>query len=241
MGWMHDTLGYFAQDPIYRKYHHQELTFRSVYAFSESFVLPLSHDEVVYGKGSLLNKMPGSDEEKFAGLRLLLCYMFGQPGKKLLFMGDEFGSRTEWNHDASLEWSLLEDSRHSGVRLLVGDLNHLYRTAPSLHDCEYSPGTFEWIDSHDAEKNILSFLRKDRNGNPIAIIYNFSPVPRPNYRIGVPARGFWREVLNSDGKQYGGAGYGNFGGVEAAPIPLHGRTHSLTITVPPLGAVFFGQ
>jgi 1,4-alpha-glucan branching enzyme len=241
MGWMHDTLGYFAQDPVFRKYHHNELTFRSVYAFTENFVLPLSHDEVVYGKRSLLNKMQGDDEHKFAELRLLLCCMYGQPGKKLLFMGDEFGAREEWNHDGSLDWSLLNDARHSRVRLLVGDLNHLYRWEPCLHDCEYSPTSFEWIDSHDADKNILSFLRKDRAGKQIAVVYNFSPIPRPNYGIGIPYRGFWRELLNSDGKQYGGSGYGNFGGVEAIPIPLHGRSHSLTISVPPLGAVFFGQ
>jgi 1,4-alpha-glucan branching enzyme len=241
MGWMHDTLQYLAQDPIFRKYHHQELTFRSVYAFSENFVLPLSHDEVVYGKQSLLNKMPGREPWKFAGLRLLLCYMYGQPGKKLLFMGGEFGAKEEWHHDSALDWGLLADSNHSGIRLLIGDLNHLYRSNPCLHDCEYCPSSFEWIDACDADNNTLSFLRKDRSGKQLAIVFNFSPVPQPNYRIGVPHGGFWHELLNSDAKQYGGSGYGNFGGVEASPAPLHGRSHSLTINLPPFGALFFGE
>ncbi|MFZ0594092.1 MAG: 1,4-alpha-glucan branching protein GlgB [Bryobacteraceae bacterium] len=239
MGWMHDTLAYFAQDPIFRKYHHHELTFRMMYAFAENFVLPLSHDEVVYGKRSLLNKMPGDNWRKFAGLRLLLAYMFGQPGKKLLFMGSEFGQWNEWNHETSLDWGLLQRPNHAGIRLLVGDLNNLYKTEAAMHDAENCPSSFEWIDSHDGEKNILSFLRKDRAGNQIAIVYNFSPVPRPNYRIGVPIGGMWREMLNTDAKQYGGSGQGNFGGVEAGPVPLHGRSHSLTINVPPLGAVVF--
>jgi 1,4-alpha-glucan branching enzyme len=241
MGWMHDTLQYFAQDPVFRKYHHHELTFRTVYAFSENFVLPLSHDEVVYGKKSLLSKMPGDDWKQFANLRLLLSYMYGQPGKKLLFMGDEFGVRTEWNHEAGLDWDLLEDPSHAGVRLLVGDLNRLYRTESCLHDCESSPSGFEWIDSHDAEENILSFVRKDRAGKQIVVVYNFSPVPRSNYRVGIPHRGLWQELLNSDAKQYGGSGYGNFGGVEAVPVALHGRSHSLTLNIPPLAAVFFGE
>jgi 1,4-alpha-glucan branching enzyme len=239
MGWMHDTLQYMSLDPIYRHYHHQELTFRMVYAFSENFVLPLSHDEVVYGKGSLIRKMPGDEWRKFAGLRLLFAYMYAQPGKKLLFMGGEFGQWSEWNHESSLEWHLLEQSNHAALRLLVGDLNHLYRSEPSLHDCENFPSSFEWIDSHDAEKNILSFLRKDKSGKPILVLLNFSPVPRQNYRVGVPSRGLWRELLNSDAKVYGGSGQGNFGGVEASPVPLHSRTHSLTVDVPPLGAVFF--
>jgi 1,4-alpha-glucan branching enzyme len=239
MGWMHDTLQYFAQDPIFRKYHHHELTFRMVYAFAENFVLPLSHDEVVYGKRSLLNKMPGDNWRKFAGLRVLFAYLFGQPGKKLVFMGSEFGQWNEWNHETSLDWGLLQRQGHAGIRLLVGDLNHLYRTESALHDGENCSSSFEWIDSHDAENNILSFLRKNRAGEQIAIVYNFSPVPRSNYRIGVPQGGMWRELLNSDAKQYGGSGQGNFGGVEASPVALHGRSHSLTINVPPLGAVFF--
>jgi 1,4-alpha-glucan branching enzyme len=240
MGWMHDTLTYFSQDPMFRKYHHHELTFRMVYAFSENFVLSLSHDEVVYGKRSLIAKMPGDAWQKRANLRLLFCYMFGQPGKKLMFMGSEIGQWTEWNHESSIDWRLLDVPEHAGLRLLVGDLNHLYRAEPAMHDCEYTPGSFEWIDSHDAEKNVLSFLRKSRNTEQqIAIVFNFSPVPRPNYRIGIPKRGRWNEILNSDGKQYGGSGQGNLGGINAVPIPLHGRPQSLTINVPPLGAVFF--
>jgi 1,4-alpha-glucan branching enzyme len=239
MGWMHDTLQYFSLDPVYRRYHHRDLTFRMVYAFSENFVLPLSHDEVVYGKRSLIGKMPGDDWKKFANLRLLFAYMYAQPGKKLIFMGGEFGQWQEWNHDASLSWDLLQFPRHNDLRLLVGDLNHLYRREPALHDSETAPASFEWIDASDNENNILSFLRKDKLGNPVAVICNFSPVPRANYRIGISRGGFWRELLNTDAKLYGGSGQGNFGGVEASPAPLHGRSHSLTINVPPLGAVFF--
>jgi 1,4-alpha-glucan branching enzyme len=239
MGWMHDTLQYFSIDPVYRRYHHRELTFRALYAFTENFVLPLSHDEVVYGKGSLINKMPGDDWKKFASLRLLFAYMFAQPGKKLLFMGGEFGQWQEWNHETSLSWDLLQFPRHNELRLMVGDLNHLYRSESSLHECENTAGSFEWIDANDSENNILSFLRKDKSGRSIAVVCNFSPVPRPNYRVGIPRGGFWREVLNTDAKLYGGSGQGNFGGIDASPAPLHGRSHSLTVNVPPLGAVFF--
>ncbi len=240
MGWMHDTLQYMAQDPLYRKYHHHELTFRLVYAFNEHFVLPLSHDEAVHGKGSLASKMPGDAWHKLANLRLLLAYMYAQPGKKLLFMGSEFGQWKEWNHDESLDWNLLDLDSHAAVRLLVGDLNHLYRNEPALHTSESSPSSFEWIDVHDADKNVLSFLRKGRdNREEIAIICNFSPVARANYRIGVSEKGFWRELMNTDAKQYGGTGRGNFGGVETVPVPAHGRHYSLTIDLPPLAAVFF--
>lgn len=240
MGWMHDTLKYMSQDPLFRKYHHHELAFRMVYAFNENFILPLSHDEVVYGKRSLLAKMPGDNWQKFANLRLLLAYMYAQPGKKLLFMGGEFAQWAEWNHDVSLDWALLDLFPHAAVRLLTGDLNHLYRSEIALHASEYSPASFEWIDVHDAEKNVLSFLRKGpAETELIAVVCNFSPVPRDNYRIGVPTRGFWREILNSDAKQYGGSGRGNFGGIEAVPIALHGRNYSLTIELPPLAAVFF--
>lgn len=239
-GWMQDTLKYMSQDPLFRKYHHHELTFRMVYAFNENFVLPLSHDEVVHGHGSLVAKMPGDNWQKFANVRVLLSYMYAQPGKKLLFMGDEFGQWAEWNHDTSLDWGLLGFESHAGLRLLVGDLNHLYRGEPSLHTCEHTPASFEWIDVHDAEKNVLSFLRKGRSETELmAVICNFSPVPRPNYRIGMPQKGFWEEVMNSDARQYGGSGRGNFGGVETVPIPLHGRNHSITIELPPLAAVFF--
>jgi 1,4-alpha-glucan branching enzyme len=240
MGWMHDTLQYMSQDPFFRKYHHHELTFRLVYAFNENFILPLSHDEVVYGKGSLLAKMPGDNWQKFANLRLLFAYMYAQPGKKLLFMGDEFGQWNEWNHETSLDWHLLKEESHAALRLLVGDLNHLYRSESVLHTHELTPASFEWIDVHDAEKNVLSFLRKgDTELDVVAVVCNFSPVPRANYRIGVPEKGFWRERLNTDAKQYGGSGRGNFGGVETVPIPAHGRRYSLTIDLPPLAAVYF--
>lgn len=239
MGWMHDTLKYMEQDPLFRKYHHHELTFRLVYAFNENFILPLSHDEVVYGKGSLIGKMPGDNWQKFANLRLLFAYMYGQPGKKLLFMGGEFGQWREWGHDTGLDWELLESDRHSGLRLLVGDLNGIYRREAALHYSETLPVSFEWIDVHDAEKNVLSFLRKGAGGETIAIVCNFSPVPRNNYRVGMPHNGLWKEILNTDAKQYGGSGRGNWGGVEAVPIPLHGRSYSLTINLPPLAALYF--
>src|SRR5579875_3277129 len=239
MGWMHDTLAYMVQDPLYRKYHHHELTFRMIYAFNENFVLPLSHDEVVYGKGSLLNKMPGDNWRKFANLRLLFSYMYAQPGKKLLFMGGEFAQWSEWSHDGSLDWALLGYQTHGGVRLLIGDLNHLYRSEPALQTYENSPASFEWIDVHDAEKNVLSFLRKGHSADQvIAIVCNFSPIPRESYRLGVPQKGFWKEIFNSDAKQYGGTGRGNWGGIETVPIPLHGRNYSITLDLPPLAAVF---
>ncbi|HEX3681310.1 MAG TPA: 1,4-alpha-glucan branching protein GlgB [Bryobacteraceae bacterium] len=240
MGWMHDTLQYMEQDPLFRKFHHHELTFRMVYAFNENFVLPLSHDEVVYGKKSLASKMPGDNWQKLANLRLLFSYMYAQPGKKLLFMGGEFGQWAEWNHDASLDWALLNAAPHAALRLLIGELNHLYRSEAALQTCENSAASFEWIDVHDAEKNVLSFLRKGRTeAEVVAVVLNFSPVPRDNYRIGVPHKGFWKEIFNSDAKHFGGTGRGNFGGVETVPIPLHGRNQSLTIHLPPLGAVFF--
>ena len=240
MGWMRDTLQYMEQDPLFRKYHHHELTFRAIYAFNENFILPLSHDEVVYGKRSLLAKMPGDNWQKFANLRLLFAYMYAQPGKKLLFMGAELGEWSEWKHDGTLDWSLFNVAPHAALRLLVGDLNALYRADSSLRTCENSPLSFEWIDVHDAEKNVLSFLRKGESERQLtAVVCNFSPVPRENYRIGVPVKGFWKEVLNTDARQYGGSGRGNFGGLSAVPIPLHGRMHSLTVHLPPLAAVYF--
>ena len=240
MGWMHDTLEYISKDPIYRKYHHDNLTFRMVYAFSENFTLPLSHDEVVYGKGSLLSKMPGDDWQKFSNLRLLLGYMYAQPGKKLLFMGGEFGQRQEWNHDGSLEWHLLQYSAHAGIQQWVSDLNRLYRNQPALYQSDFDQSGFEWIDCNDVEHSVLSFIRKARsNDNVILVVCNFTPVTHFNYRIGVPQPGFWRELLNSDAKDYGGSGQGNLGGVEAAPIRFHGRPYSLTIVLPPLTTVFF--
>ena len=240
MGWMHDTLLYMGRDPVHRKYHHDKLSFRMVYAFSENFVLPLSHDEVVHGKGSLLGKMPGDTWQKFASLRALYGYMYGQPGKKLLFMGGEFGQWREWSHDESLDWHLLGDPAHEGLSRWVEELNALYRREPALHELDFDPAGFEWVDCHDAEQSVITFLRKGRSTEDvILVVCNFTPVPRYNYRIGVPRGGYWREVLNGDARVYGGSGQGNIGGVEAAPISAHGRLHALSVTVPPLAAVFF--
>ncbi|HYP08246.1 MAG TPA: 1,4-alpha-glucan branching protein GlgB [Bryobacteraceae bacterium] len=240
MGWMHDTLAYLSQDPLFRKYHHSKLTFRMMYAFNENFIMPLSHDEVVYGKGSLIGKMPGDYAEKFAGLRALYGYMYTQPGKKLLFMGGEFGQWAEWNHDASLDWALLDYESHSRLRLLIGALNYLYRSERALQECDTDPSGFEWVDCCDAEKNIVTFLRKGKSPRDnLLVVCHFSPVLRTNYRIGAPLRGYWQEILNTDAEMFGGWGDGNFGGVLTVPIPLHGRSHSLTITVPRMSVLVF--
>jgi 1,4-alpha-glucan branching enzyme len=240
MGWMHDTLGYFSYEPIFRSYHQWELTFRIVYAFHENFVLPLSHDEVVYGKGSLLNKMPGDDWQKFANLRLLFGYMFAQPGKKLLFMGGEIAQWSEWNHDTSLEWHLLANDPHAGIKHWLGDLGHAYATESALFEGDCKPEGFEWVDCSDAAASVLSFLRKPmKSGNPILAVFNFTPVPRLNYKIGVPKGGIWEELLNSDAQEYGGSGLGNLGQVAALESPCHGRPFSLEVTLPPLAAMFF--
>ncbi|ACZ38527.1 1,4-alpha-glucan branching protein GlgB [Sphaerobacter thermophilus] len=240
MGWMHDTLSYMARDPIHRRYHHHELTFRMIYAFTENFVLPLSHDEVTHGKGSLLGKMPGDDWQKFANLRLLLTYMWAQPGKKLLFMGGEFGQWQEWNHDGSVQWDLIQYAPHQGIQRLVEDLNRLYREQPALHERDFDPEGFAWIEANDAEQSVVTFLRRGRaEVSEIVAAFNFTPVPRHNYIIGVPRFGRWREILNSDATVYGGSGQGNLGGVTANPVPSHGYTQSITITIPPLGAVLF--
>ena len=238
MGWMHDTLRYFSMDPIYRKYHHDLITFSMWYAYSENFVLPLSHDEVTYGKGSLFGKMPGDVWQKFANLRLLFGYMYGHPGKKLLFMGGEFGQWREWVHDESLEWHALGYEDHRGLQRWVRDLNHLYRREPSLHELDFEPEGYEWVDFKDVEQSVISFLRKGRNSPPVLVVCNFTPVPRYGYRIGVPQGGFWREVLNSDAREYGGSGLGNLGGVWADPVPWHGRPYSLPLTLPPLGCLY---
>jgi 1,4-alpha-glucan branching enzyme len=239
MGWMHDTLSYLAHDPIYRKYHHGELTFRAIYAFTEHFVMPLSHDEVVHGKGSLLRKMPGDDWQRFANLRLLFSYLYAQPGKKLVFMGGEFGQWSEWNHDASLDWHLLDEPLHAGVWRALADLNHLYQCHPGL-SMDTQPEGVEWLDGNNADQSVLSFMRHSRGGGDTLIaLFNFTPVVRHNYRVGAPQAGFWREAFNSDATVYGGGGQGNLGRVEAAPIPYHGRRQSLNVTIPPLGAVFF--
>ena len=239
MGWMHDTLEYFSKDCIYRKFHQNQLTFSIWYAFFENFTLPLSHDEVVYGKGSLLRKMPGDDWQKFANLRLLFGYMFGEPGKKLIFMGGEFGQWDEWYHEQGLAWDLLEHPAHQGVQQWVQDLNRLYREEPAMHQLDFSGEGFEWIDFRDADSSVIAFLRKPATGNDfIMIAANFTPAPRTDYRFGVPRAGCWRELLNSDSKTYGGSGYGNFGGMDAVPIPSHGHNYSLSLVLPPLGIVF---
>jgi 1,4-alpha-glucan branching enzyme len=240
MGWMHDTLNYFALDPVYRKYHHDQLTFSIWYAFHENFVLPFSHDEVVHGKGSLLGRMPGDDWQKFANLRLMFGYMYAHPGKKLLFMGGEFGQWREWNHDQSLDWHLLEYAPHQGMQRWLQDLNRMYRSEPALYQRDFDMNGFEWADLHDWEHSIISFFRKGENPDDLMLIVcNFTPVPHANYRVGVPRSGFWSEVLNSDAVTYGGSGQGNLGGMEAGPVPAHGRYHSISLTLPPLGVVYF--
>ncbi len=238
MGWMHDTLYYFEREPVHRKYHHNGLTFRSIYAFSENFVLPLSHDEVVHGKGSLLNKMPGDVWQKFANLRLLFGFMYATPGKKLVFMGGEFGQWREWNHDGSLDWHLAGEPLHGGVVAWVSDLNRVYRAEPALHQLDFDPAGFSWVDANDSEQSVLSFVRSG-GGRDVLAVFNLTPVPRAGYRIGAPRAGLWREILNSDAELYGGSGWGNMGGVEAAEEPWHGRPASIRISLPPLGAVFF--
>jgi 1,4-alpha-glucan branching enzyme len=240
MGWMHDTLEYIRHEPVHRKYHHNELTFRMLYAFHENFVLPLSHDEVVHGKGSLLSKMPGDLWQKFANLRLLYAYMYGQPAKKLLFMGGEIGQWSEWSHDESLEWHLLQYDSHRQLQRFVSDLNHVYRREPALHELDCEPAGFEWIDGSDSEQSMLTFMRKSRNGSEIiAAVFNFTPMPRYNYRVGIPRGGHWQEILNSDAAIYGGADFGNLGGAEAERHTAHGRPYSLRLIVPPLSGLFF--
>ena len=240
MGWMHDMLDYMSQDPIFRSFHHNLITFSLVYAFSENFVLPFSHDEVVYGKGSMLRKMPGDDWQKFANLRLLYGFMFGHPGKKLLFMGDEFGQWSEWNHEASLEWPLLKNPLHAGLLRWVRDLNTLYRGQSSLYEFDSNPAGFEWVDCKDSQRSVISFLRRGRSdGDQILFVCNFTPVVRENYRVGVPLEGSWKEILNSDAPLYGGSGQGNFGGLSTIPLPIHGRPFTLNMRLPPLGVVAF--
>ena len=235
MGWMHDTLSYLAEDPIHRRFHHGELTFRALYAFDENFVLALSHDEVVHGKGSLLAKMPGDVWQKLATLRLLYGYQFGQPGKKLLFMGAELAAWGEWDHERSLDWALLDDPAHAGVARWVADLNRLYRSTPALHERDAEPAGFEWA-GEDAGASLIAFLRRSEGGCAL-VVCNFTPVPRHNVQVGVDAGGRWVELLNSDGLEYGGSGQGNYGGVEAQPVPWRGRPRLLTLTAPPLGCV----
>jgi 1,4-alpha-glucan branching enzyme len=234
MGWMHDTLSYLREDPVYRSYHHDRLTFGMLYAHSENFLLPLSHDEVVHGKGSLLHKMPGDDWQKFANLRLLFCHQFSWPGKKLLFMGSEFAQRREWDHDRQLDWTLLEHASHRGIRDLVGDLNRLYRDLPALNDD--GPGGFEWLDCNDHQQSVISFMR-GRGQQRLVVVLNFTPVPRHGYRIGVPTPGVYRELLNSDAERYGGSNLGNLGLIRSDDRPWMNQAQSLALTLPPLGAL----
>jgi 1,4-alpha-glucan branching enzyme len=240
MGWMHDTLQYMSKDPIHRKYHHNKLTFRMLYAFNENFILPLSHDEVVYGKGSLLRKMPGDDWQKFANLRLLFGYMYAQPAKKLLFMGGEFGQWDEWYHESSLDWHLTEYPLHKGVQRWVADVNRVYREEPALFEIDFDPTGFEWIDCDDSQNSVVCLLRKGRLAEELVIVAcNFTPVLRHNYRVGVPKEGLWREILNSDAEIYGGSGQGNQGMAVSCIVAAHGRPFSIAITLPPLAALFF--
>jgi 1,4-alpha-glucan branching enzyme len=239
MGWMHDTLEYIAKDPVHRKYHHNELTFSFVYAFSENYVLSLSHDEVVHGKRALLSKMPGDDWQKFANLRLLYGYMYGHPGKKLLFMGCEFGQWDEWQHEKSIDWHLLQYAPHQGIQRWLKDLNALYRREKGLYQQDFNPVGFYCIDVHDWEQGVISFIRKGFDEkDDVLVVSNFTPVVRHGYRIGVPHKGFWRELLNSDAPLYGGSGQGNMGGKETESISLHGFNQSLSLTLPPLSTLF---
>jgi 1,4-alpha-glucan branching enzyme len=238
MGWMHDMLQFMSLDPLYRRWHMDLLTFTLLYAYHENFALPLSHDEVVHLKGSLLGKMPGDDWRKFANLRLLLGYMYGEPGKKLLFMGAEMGQWSEWNHDDQLPWPLLNHPSHRGLWSFVRDLNHLYRSQPALYEQDHVPQGFEWIDFRDADATVVSFLRRGRNPEEeLVFVFNFTPVVRYGYRLGVPRPGFYRELLNSDSAYYGGSNVGLDGGREAEPVPNHGREQSLNLTLPPLGCL----
>ncbi len=235
MGWMHDTLSFMEKDPVYRKYSHDKITFSIMYAFTENFLLPFSHDEVVHGKGSMLGKMPGDAWQKFAGLRVLYGYMFAHPGKKLLFMGCEFAQGKEWNHDDSLQWDQLSIPEHKGISLLVAELNRVYRQEPALHERDFTPDGFEWCDFSDWEKSVVSFVRKSASGDRVLAVFNFTPVPRLHYRIPVPCGGYWREILNSDAKEYGGSGFGNYGGLHSEELRWKESGHSLCLTVPPLG------
>ncbi|HYS14852.1 MAG TPA: 1,4-alpha-glucan branching enzyme, partial [Burkholderiaceae bacterium] len=238
MGWMHDTLTYFAKEPVHRRWHHNTLTFSLIYAFSENFVLPLSHDEVVHGKGSLLGKMPGDRWQQFANLRLLYSYMWLHPGKKLLFMGCEFAQVREWSHDGALDWHLLDDPAHRGVHALVRELNRLYRSRPALHALDCEAGGFEWIEANDSDHSVLAFMRRDGAGAALLIVCNFTPMPRHGYRVGMSEPGQWREVLNSDSRFYGGTDLGNGAApIATQPVGAHGRSHSLALTLPPLGAL----
>jgi 1,4-alpha-glucan branching enzyme len=239
MGWMHDVLLYFAKDPVYRKYHHNDLTFSFLYTFTENFVLSFSHDEVVHGKGSLIGRMPGDDWQKFANMRLLFGYMYAHPGKKLIFMGCEFAQRSEWNHDQSLDWHLLQYAPHQGIKAWMQDLNAMYKKESALFTNDFETSGFQWIDGGDWQQSVIIFMRQgEKSEDRIVIVCNFTPETRFGYRVGVPAAGDWKELLNSDAKEYGGSGQGNFGGKKADPVKAHGFAQSLSLTLPPLGILF---
>jgi 1,4-alpha-glucan branching enzyme len=239
MGWMHDSLDYMARPSVYRSYHHNQLTFSLVYAYSENYMLPISHDEVVYGKGSLLRKMPGDRWQQLANLRAYLGYMWAHPGKQLLFMGSEFGQLSEWAESRSLDWWHLDDPAHRGVLDLVRDLNRVYRENEALYSQDVDPAGFQWIDANDAQGNTLSFVRYGKNGQALACIANFAGTPHHHYRVGLPRGGRWREVVNTDAGGYGGSGVGNLGGVDAEARTWHGQPWSAELTVPPLATVWF--
>ena len=240
MGWMHDMLHYFSQNPVYRKFYHHNITFSMLYAFTENFVLPISHDEVVYGKGSLVNKMPGDEWQQFANARAFLAYMYTHPGKKLLFMGTEIGQRDEWNYNSSIQWDLLQFDMHRKLQALVEALNGLYRSSPELHEVDFHHSGFEWIDFHDVESSIIAFLRRGANGKEfILVVCNFTPVPRQGYEVGVPEEGFYQEILNTDAEMFGGGNMGNGGLVSSRPVPRHGRKHSIALVLPPLAVMAF--
>jgi len=239
MGWMHDTLAYLSENPVHRPWHHDRMTFGLIYAFSERFVLPLSHDEVVHGKGSLYGRIPGDPWQKLATLRAYFAFMWTHPGKKLLFMGGEFAQIGEWNHDSEIDWVLLSDPFHAGVQRLVGDLNRLYRGEPALHACDAESTGFQWIIGNDASNSVFAYERRATDASSIVIVINMTPVPRQRYRVGVPRDGFWRERINTDSEIFGGSNLGNAGGVRAAPVPAHGRPYSLELMLPPLAALIF--
>jgi 1,4-alpha-glucan branching enzyme len=240
MGWMHDMLHYFSKDPVYRKYNHNNITFSLMYAFSENFVLPVSHDEVVHGKRSLIGKMPGDEWQKFANVRAFLAYMYTHPGKKLLFMGSEIGQYEEWNHDASVRWDLLAFDYHRKLQRFASELNRLYRSHPALYEVDFHHSGFEWVDFHDVEGSVICFLRRGEDAaRPLLVCCNFTPMPRERYRVGAPFEGFYREILNSDSEYYGGSNMGNGGGLSTDPVPQHGRPQSLAVTLPPLAVVVF--
>jgi 1,4-alpha-glucan branching enzyme len=238
MGWMNDTLAYMSEEPVHRKYHHHKMTFGLVYAFTENFILPLSHDEVVHGKGSLLGRMPGDDWQKFANLRAYYAYMYAHPGKKLLFMGGEFAQWSEWNHQRSLDWHLLEYEPHSGMQALIRRLNHCYRELPALYQQDFNANGFEWIECNDADHSIYAWLRRARNGRHVICVCNFTPVVRESFRLGVPEAGRYQVVLNTDSRKFGGTGLGETEYLESTAHAAHGRAQSLMLTLPPLATLW---